>query len=91
MRHVNPGEIFGIARAVRRPDFPGTASAVSDSLALAWPSREWDVLVARCPALAVNAIATIGQRLQDAHVRIRELSTEAVERRVAHALSYNFV
>ena len=29
---------------------------------------------------------TVGQRLQDAHVRIRELSTEQVERRVAHAL-----
>lgn len=86
VRHVNPGEVFGIARAVRRPDFPGTAEAVVESLALGWPSDQWDVLAARCPALAVNALATVGQRLQDAHTRIRELSTEAVERRVAHAL-----
>lgn len=86
VRHVNPGEIFGIARAVRRPDFPGTAEAVTESLALAWPSEQWDALTARCPALAVNALGTVGQRLQDAHTRIRELSTEAVERRVAHAL-----
>jgi CRP/FNR family transcriptional regulator, nitrogen oxide reductase regulator len=36
--------------------------------------------------LAMNALQTVGQRLQDAHTRIRELSTEEVERRVAHAL-----
>lgn len=86
VRHVNPGELFGIARAVRRPDFPGTAEALTESVAIAWPADAWDALVARCPALAVDALATVGQRLQDAHTRIRELATEAVERRVAHAL-----
>ncbi|WP_128291028.1 Crp/Fnr family transcriptional regulator [Afifella aestuarii] len=86
VRHVNPGDIYGIAKAIRRPDYPGTATAVADSLTLAWPMSQWDTLVARCPALAVNALATVGQRLQDAHTRIRELSTEEVERRVAHAL-----
>lgn len=86
VRHVNPGELFGIARAVRRPDFPGTAEALTESVAVAWPSAAWDALVARCPELAVGALATVGQRLQEAHTRIRELATEAVERRVAHAL-----
>ena len=38
VRHVSPGDIFGIARAMRRPDFPATAVAVVESLALAWPS-----------------------------------------------------
>jgi CRP-like cAMP-binding protein len=44
------------------------------------------MLIERVPRLAANAMATIGGRLQDAHTRIRELATEAVERRVAHAL-----
>lgn len=86
VRHVNPGDIFGIARAMRRPDFPATAVAVVDSLALAWPSSQWEAFIARSPVLALNALQTVGQRLQDAHARIRELSTEEVERRVAHAL-----
>jgi len=86
VRHVGPGEIFGIARAMRRPDFPATAVAVVDSLALAWPSGHWEAFIARSPVLALNALETVGQRLQDAHARIRELSTEEVERRVAHAL-----
>ena len=51
-----------------------------------WPSSAWPRLVARAPALAVNALQTVGQRLQEAHARIREFSTEEVERRVAHLL-----
>lgn len=86
VRHVVPGEVFGIARAIRRPDYPATAVAVTESLALAWPSSHWDRFVAASPSLAVNALQTVGQRLQDAHTRIRELSTEEVERRVAHGV-----
>ena len=86
VRHVNPGDIFGIAKAMRRTDYPATAAAVVDSLALAWPSAQWESFIARSPVLALNALQTVGQRLQDAHARIRELSTEEVERRIAHAL-----
>ncbi|MFM9858656.1 Crp/Fnr family transcriptional regulator [Pseudoxanthobacter sp. M-2] len=86
VRHVSPGDIFGIARAMRRPDYPATAIAVADSLTLVWPSAHWEAFIARSPVLALNALQTVGQRLQDAHARIRELSTEEVERRVAHAL-----
>ena len=86
VRHVHPGDIYGIAKAIRRSDYPGTATAVVESLTMVWPINQWDFLVARCPALAVNALATVGARLQEAHTRIRELGTEGVERRVAHAL-----
>jgi CRP-like cAMP-binding protein len=43
-------------------------------------------LVARHPALALNTLQTVGSRLQDAHTRVVEISTEQVEKRVAHAL-----
>ena len=32
VRMVNPGDLFGIARALRRPDYPGTSTAASDSV-----------------------------------------------------------
>jgi CRP-like cAMP-binding protein len=86
VRHVNPGDIFGIAKAMRRPDYPATAVAIVESLALAWSSTQWEAFIARSPTLALNALQTVGQRLQDAHTRILELSTEEVERRVAHAV-----
>ena len=40
----------------------------------------------RTGALAANALQTVGSRLQEAHTRVVEMSTEQVERRVAHAL-----
>jgi CRP-like cAMP-binding protein len=86
VRMVNPGDLFGIAKALRRPDYPGTATAVAESIALAWPMTTWDSILERHPTLAINAMQTMGSRLQDAHTRMRELSTEEVERRVAHTV-----
>jgi CRP-like cAMP-binding protein len=83
---VNPGEIFGMARMLRRHDYPGTASAVADSVVLAWPAASWETIMTQHPLLAANVMGTIGERLQEAHARVRELSTEEVERRVAHTV-----
>lgn len=86
VRMVNPGDLFGIAKALQRPDYPGAATAVTESLAVAWPMEAWDTLVRRFPTIAIGAMQTMGYRLQEAHTRLRELSTEEVERRVAHAV-----
>jgi CRP-like cAMP-binding protein len=86
VRFVTPGEIFGVAMAIGRTAYPGTATAVVDSIALAWPSSAWPRLVAAHPSLAANTLQTVGSRLQEAHTRVVEMSTEQVERRVAHAL-----
>jgi CRP-like cAMP-binding protein len=86
VRFVAPGEIFGVAKAIGRTTYPATATAVVDSIALSWPSAAWPRLVENNPALATNALQTVGSRLQEAHTRVVEMSTEQVERRVAHAL-----
>ena len=86
VRMINPGDLFGIAKALSRPDYPGTATAAAESVALGWPMSHWDGLIARNPNLAVNAMQTVGNRLQEAHTRIRELATEEVERRIAHTV-----
>lgn len=86
VRHVLPGEVFGIAKAIRRDDYPATAEAVTDSIVLVWMASQWQDFVVLNPVLAVNALQAVGDRLQEAHTRIRELSTEEVERRVANAL-----
>lgn len=86
VRMVNPGDLFGIARALRRPDYPGTATAVMESLCLAWPMSGWDEMLEKHPSLAVNTMRTVGSRLMESQARVRELSTEEVERRVAHTV-----
>lgn len=86
VRYVSPGDIFGIAKAMRRPDYPASVIAVQESIALSWPSSEWERLLSSNMAFGASALQTVGQRLQDAHTRIQELSTEEVEQRVARAL-----
>lgn len=86
VRMVHPGDLFGFAAALQRSDYPGTSIAATDSVVLSWPTELWPQFVEQNPRLAVSAMHTIGQRLQEAHTRIREMSTEEVERRVAHAI-----
>lgn len=86
VRFVVPGELFGIARALQRSDYPGTATTVVDSAAVAWSMSFWDSFVEKNPSLAISAMQTVGQRLQESHTRLREMATEEVERRVAHAV-----
>ena len=86
IRFVHPGDIYGIAKALRREDYPATVIAVVDSVTLVWPAEIWDEFMASHPTFAVNVMQMMGDRLQEAHARIKELSTEEVEHRVAHTV-----
>lgn len=86
VRYISPGEPFGVAMAIGRATYPGTATAVVDSVALAWPTAVWPRLVSAHPLLAANAMQLLGGRLMDANTRLVEMSTQQVERRIAHTL-----
>lgn len=86
VRYVASGEIFGVAQAIGLSHYPATATAVEDSVVLSWPAATWARLTAQFPALAANTLKTVGGRLQEAHHRVVEMSTQQVEQRVAHAL-----
>ncbi len=86
VRVVNPGDLFGVAMAIGRTQYPGTPVAAVDSIALAWPMMMMHDILQRSPTLAINTMQMIGQRLDAAHERLREMSTHDVEGRVAHAV-----
>lgn len=86
MRYIAPGEICGIATAIGRTTYPATAIAAVDSTLLAWPSTAWARLSKAYPTLGSQTLRVVGSRLQDTQNRVIEMSTQEVERRVAHAL-----
>ncbi|MDE2376120.1 Crp/Fnr family transcriptional regulator [Bradyrhizobium sp.] len=86
VRYVSTGETFGLAMAIGLTQYPATATAVDDSVVLAWPTGTWPRLVQKFPGLATNTLQTVGARLQETHTRVVEMSTQQVEQRVAHAL-----
>jgi len=86
VRYVNPGDMFGLACAMRQTCYPASVLAVQESVCLAWPAAAWEGFMSSHPQLGAIALQTMGQRLQDAHIRIQELSTDEVEQRVARAI-----
>lgn len=86
VRYVATGDIFGIGQAIGLQAYPATATTVEDSVVLSWPTTVWARLVGDYPLLAANTLKTVGSRLQEAHSRVVEMSTQQVEQRVAHAL-----
>lgn len=86
VRFALPGDVIGIAPALRRRNYPATAISVTTSAALAWPEKSWDSLTQRFPCLLSSAQDTVAQRLSDADDRLLEIHSLEVEQRLAHSL-----
>jgi CRP-like cAMP-binding protein len=86
LRYLGPGELAGYAALAGIPDYPGTVVAVEDTHLFVWPAGVVRELMGKHPQVAMNAVAVLGSRYQETQIRLRELSTETVERRIAHAL-----
>lgn len=86
VRYIGSGELLGIAHALGRTTYPASAIAAVDCVVLAWPGRFWAEFSERYPAFGASTYRTVGKRLQEAHTRVVEMSTQQVEQRVAHAL-----
>jgi len=83
---IDPSDFFGCVALMGYPTYPATAVAVVESVVLSWDIAALKQLMATCPQIAANALPGLGDRLRDAHNQFLELSTEQVERRVAHAV-----
>lgn len=86
LRYAVPGEAIGVVAVLSHSIYPVTAESVEDSTLLYWDRVEVLKLMQRYPEIAVNAIALLASRVREFQDRIRELSTERVERRIARAL-----
>ncbi len=85
-RFIGPGEMFGPMALFEDQPYPASAQAVRWCQALVWSGKTMAGLMENCPRLALNALGDLTARLRDLQERYRELATERVERRVAHAL-----
>jgi CRP-like cAMP-binding protein len=86
IRYMGPGEIAGYAALAGGDTHPGTVIAVGDCDLAGWSSTAIRQIMRDDPAVAFNAVALLGNRYRDMQVRLRELSTERVEQRIAHTV-----
>lgn len=86
IRFIGPGEMFGAIALFTDREYPADAITLTDSLEISWSEAELLDLIRHNPQIATNVIRIIGKRLKEAQERVRELSTQRAEQRVAHTL-----
>lgn len=86
IRYLGPREIAGCVAVCGGMSYPATAEAVEDTWLLSWTRPRIAELADRHPGIAMAAMRIMGGRMAELQQRLREMQTEQVERRIAHAL-----
>ncbi len=86
IRYLGPGQMAGYSVLTGGTQHPGSTTALDDSHLFGWPAATIRDMMTRHAAIAVNAAAVLGERYHEMQVRLRELSTERVEQRIAHTV-----
>lgn len=86
IRYIGPGEFVGFTALSGGASHPGTATAVEESHLLAWDVASIRLLMEKHSVVAINALSVLADRYHEMQTRLREIATERVEQRIAHAL-----
>lgn len=86
IRYLGPRDIAGCVAVCGGVPYPATATAVEDCWMLSWTRSRIAELAEPYPVIALNAMRIMGGRMTELQARLREMHTERVERRIAHAL-----
>ena len=87
LRTITEWQMFGALGAVRdNATYPATAQALEHSTALAIKSDYLREMMQTRPYLSMDLMKLMTGYIQEMQERYRELATEKVERRIAHAL-----
>ncbi len=86
IRYLGSADIAGYTTLSGGHAHPSTVIAMDDSHLLGWSGPAIREMMRRHPDIALNAVALVGERYHELQVRLRELSTERVERRIAHTI-----
>jgi CRP/FNR family transcriptional regulator, nitrogen oxide reductase regulator len=86
VRFVGPTEPFGGVAALDGAAYPVTAVAVELTRLQMWPVETMRPLLPRFPQVRVNIMREMTEHMTDALTRVRELSSDRVSQRLAHAI-----
>lgn len=86
MEYIGPGRVFAIIAAIPNAKYPVSGQASGEATALFWQRETLNVLTESYPALSGNLLRVMATQIGEFQNRIRELSTQRVERRIARVL-----
>lgn len=83
---LGPGDLVGALPTLGEGSYPASAEVISDLTAYSIGASLFDSLLHEYSILALNLLRFTTGKLQATHRRLREMSTERVERRIALTL-----
>ena len=86
LHYIGPGDAFGVIAVLNGALYPVTAQVVEDCQVLGWDRDAMNHLMEQNHDIALNTIRILTGMVREFQDRVRELSTEKVERRIARAL-----
>jgi len=84
--YIASGQLFGLATALGRKQYPATAMTADECLTLSWPASVWSDFVTKYDGFATEAYKVVGLRVDEMNHRIVEMATQQVEQRIACSL-----
>ena len=86
IRFIGPGEIFGAFALFGDRTYPAEAVSLTEAVELSWSDLHIRQLMASHPQLGINMVSLAAHRLSELQERLREISTQPAEQRIANAL-----
>jgi CRP-like cAMP-binding protein len=86
IRYIGAGELTAAAVVIKDGEYPLTAEALVDTIAICWNKKMIFELMHNYPQIAINMLALVLERLDEMQQRFLEISAEQTERRIARAL-----
>lgn len=81
-----PGDMFGTVAVFKDIPYPASAQAVELTSVLAISKDDFLAFLTRHPTVPLKILNVLGERLEKAHDRLRDLAGDRVEQRIAKAL-----
>ncbi len=84
--YLVPGRVYGVIAVLKKVAFPVSAQSVGLSRALSWDHQSINMMMEKYPRMALNALRIMASQIREFQNRVRELSTQQVEQRIALAV-----
>ncbi|TKB09699.1 Crp/Fnr family transcriptional regulator [Desulforhopalus sp. IMCC35007] len=86
LRYIGCGELAAAIAVLRNQPYPATAECIDETEVTAWDKTTILALIQQYPAIAINLLGVVFDRIDDVQHRYLEVCSEQVDQRIARTL-----
>lgn len=86
LRYLGCGELAAAIAVLRNQPYPATAECINETEVISWDKATIFALMQEYPAIAINLLGIVFDRIDDVQHRYLEVCSEHVDQRIARSL-----